>query len=296
MSDRQTEAILEQLKKKSAVAARVGRYVGAQDGRALVDMGDQRFAVPFKSAGFVPQINESVWIESIDDQMFMTGPTAPKPGIGVVLTITGATAVVRTDFGDFPMVVAPTDPMPSSGDSVGISWSSGPWCILLIDVPAEGEAPPDPGGGAGTVRVAEFRAIDAGSTDRGSARWWQAQPWSSATTYGAWFYGTQIKDTIPAGAVFESLEFYVSWAVRRYGGSRFALHTSPTKAGVPAMGAYTVWDPPEGWQTPPDPAGWFAELKAGGGSFGVGLNQGGYEQFRSLAQDGLSGALRIKWR
>lgn len=285
----------------SRVAPRVGRYVGNDGQSALVDIGGQRVAMPFLT-GFVPQINEPVHVWSVDGSMFMAGPTTAKPGVGVVLAITGTNATVRTDFGDYKMPVAPSDPMPTSGDSVGISWSSSPWCTLLVDVPDPAEPPPTPGGGgAGTeVKTAEFRAVDAGSTDRGSARWWQAEPWSSNTTYGAWFYGTQIKDTVPASAQFVSLEFYVSWRQRSGGAARFTLHQSPYKSGVPAMTGYAEWAPAGGWQVPPDAAGWFNALKAGGLQWGVGLNQGGYNKFaapkQGAGQDPLSGAIRIKWR
>jgi hypothetical protein len=284
------------VERKSTVTPRIGRYVGNDGNLALVDLGDQRVPVRFGTP-WVPEINEPVWVDSIDGALRLTGPTLPKPGSGVVSTITGNTATVLTDFGEHTLTVAPTDPMPTSGDTVGIVWSgpARPWCTLLIDVPDPVQPPPAPGGGGSEVKAAEFRAIDAGSTDRGAPRWWQTQPWSSNTTYGAWFYGSQIKDTIPAGATFVSLEFYVSRVQDQGGSPRFTLHSDPVKAGIPAMSAYVEWDPPNGWQTPPDPAGWFAALKAGGDRYGVGLNQGGYSKFSSLAGDGMSGALRVKW-
>lgn len=280
---------------KSTVTLRVGRYVGNEQMNALVDMGGQRIAVPFATA-HVPQIGESVWVESVDGLLLMKGPTQPKPGIGVVLTINGTQGVIRTDFGDFTMTVAPTDPMPTSGDTVGISWSTQPWCTLIVDMPDPPLPPPPPSSGGGEVKTAEFRAVDAGSTDRNRARWWQPQPWASESTFGAWFYGNQIKDTVPAEAQFVSLEFFVAWDRRRFGGSRFALHSDAFKGGVPPMGPASVWNPDGGWQTPPDTEGWFNALKAGGDRWGIGLNQGGYEQFKSLAQDGMSGAIRIRWR
>ncbi|MBD8218194.1 hypothetical protein IFU40_06050 [Microbacterium sp. CFBP 13617] len=282
---------------KSKVVPRIGRYVGADGGHALVDLGDQRVPVQFATP-WVPTINEPVWVDSVDGRLRLVGPTSPKPGIGVVETINtaGTSAVVQTDFGKHTLIVAPTNPLPTSGDTVGIQWSSQPWCTLLIDVPDPTAPPPAPIGGGGTTRTAEFRAIDAGSTDRDRPRWWTGQPWSSDSTYGAWFYGTQIKDTIPPGAEFVALEFYVAWSRRRYGGSRFALHTDPYKAGIPSMGAVTEWNPNDGWQTPPNAEGWFGSLKAAGGRYGVGLDQGGWEEFKSLAQDGMSGALRITWR
>lgn len=288
--------------RKSTVTPRKGRYVGNDGMLALVDLGDQRVPVQFATA-WVPQINEPVWVDSIDGVLRLTGPTMPKPGVGVILTVTGTSCEVRTDFGDFRMPIAPSSATPSSGDTVGISWSSQPWCALLVDVPDPEEPPEPPSAGASEVKTAEFRAIDAGSTDRGSPRWWQAQPWASNTTFGAWFYGSQIKDTIPAGAtlVYENGQPQIFLFIRKMqqnagGTPRFALHNQFTKGPVPAYQPFVEWNPPNGWQTPPDPEGWFSALKAGGGAAGVGLNQGGWSQYASLAQDGMSGALLVKWR
>lgn len=287
---------------KSTVTPRIGRYVGNEGMNALVDLGDQRVSARFATP-WVPQTNEPVWIDSVDGMLRLVGPTQPKPGVGVIETISGTTAVVQTDFGNYTMPVAPTDPMPSSGDSVGISWSTTPWCTLLVDVPDPVPPPPPPSGGGVEVKTAEFRAIDSGSTDRGSARWWTAQPYASNSTFGAWFYGTQIKDTIPAGAelVYEEgvpqLAMFIAYRQRQGGLPRFALHSDPYKAGVPTFGPYTEWAPAGGgFFTPPDAADWFNALKAGGSWWGIGLDQGGYNIFANLAQDGFSGALRIKWK
>jgi len=288
-----SDVLLKLLAEKSRVIPRVGRYVGFDSGQALVDLGNERFPAAF-TGGFVPQINDAVHVWSVDGVMFLIGPTVAKPGVGTVLTVSGSNANVSTDFGTFSMPFMGATP--TSGDTVGISWSTSPWCGKLSSTPVTPVPPPDPGGGGSTVRTETFRAVDAGSTDRGSARWWQAQPWASNTTFGAWFYGTQIKDTIPAGATFVSLEMYASWQQRSGGAPRFALHNLFTKSGLPTFGAYTEWAPGAGWQTPPMAAAWFAALKAGGASAGVGLNQGGFNKFSSLAQDGLSGALRISWK
>lgn len=291
------DAAREANDRKSTVTPRVGRYVGNDGVFALVDLGDQRVPVRFGTP-WVPQINEPVWVDSIDGVLRVAGPTLPKPGVGIVLTITGTQAVVQTDFGDFAMPVAPTDPMPSSGDTVGISWSSQPWCTLLIEVPDPPAPPPPPTPPGQEWQTTEFRAIDAGSTDRHQARWWTGQPRAGNSTYGAWFYGTAIKDTIPAGAQFGGLEFYVSRVHDSGGAPRFTLHSDPFKAGVPAMGSVFEWDPPHGYQTPPAPWAevFFHDLIGGGSRFGVGLNQGGNHIFANLAQDGMSGALRIRWR
>lgn len=290
-----SNAARHEVERKSTVVPRKGRYVGNSGLYALVDLGDQRVPVQFATA-WVPQINEPVWVDSVDGVLRLIGPTIPKPGIGVVQTITGTTASILTDFGEFTMTVAPTDPMPTSGDTVGIHWSSQPWCTLLVDLPDAPEAPTDPGGGSGVVQSAEFRAIAAGSTDRGSVRFWTSEVYASNSTYGVWAYGSQIKDTIPASAQFVSLEVYVSWRQKQGGAPRWVLHNLAALSGVPSVSGYSEWSPGEGYQTPPGAEGWFNALKAGGGSWGVGFNQGGFNIARSLSADGMSGALRIRWK
>lgn len=295
------DAIRKLIGEKSRVTPYVGRYVGADGSNALVDFGDQRFPVPFLTA-FVPEIAEPVNVWSVDGSLFLVGPTQPKPGMGVVATVSGDLVSVVTDYGTFTMpYTAPTvdTPPPSSGDTVGIDWSSGAKCYRLSTSPDPVPPPPPPSGGGSQVQTATFRAQDAGSTDRASARWWTDRPYASNSTFGAWFYGSQVKDTIPAGAQYVSLEFYVSYQQRQGGSPRFTLHNDQTKGGVPGMSAYWEWSPAEGFQKPVNDAtaqSWFNALKAGGDRAGVGLNQGGFNVFRSLAQDGMSGALRISWR
>lgn len=272
-------------------AVRLARFAEmGSDGSAYVDMETSRFVA--ESTGYVPQVGETVQILSVGRRHLMF-PARALPGTGIVMTVTDGVANVQTVVGEFSMPyvgVAPT-----SGDLVGISWSEQPFVIgKLSQQPDAPEPIPDPGGS--TVRSATFMVIDTGSTDRDKSRWWQAQPWASNTTYGAWFYGTQIRDTIPAGASLVSLEFYVSWAQRQGGDPRFALHNLASKSGVPVMQPYTQWSPGGGWQTPPMAAAWFAELKAGGSALGIGLNQGGYNKFSSRAQNSMTGALRISWK
>ncbi len=273
------------------VALRRAVFAEAVAGVAMVDMGDSRFACDFGS-GYVPRPGETVQILSVDDRHLLF-PAKPLPGTGIVFTAGSGLVTVDTIAGRVQMPYIGT--APTSGDLVGISWSELPFCIGKLSVQPKAPDPiPDPG--AGSVRSATFQVIDTGSTDRGAARWWQDQPWASNTTFGAWFYGTQIRDTIPAAAAFVSLEFFVSWQRRQGDAPRFALHDQAVKGALPAFGGFAAWAPDNGWQVPPNAAGWFAALKAGGPSLGVGLNQGGFNKFSSRAQNAMTGALRISWR
>lgn len=292
MTDK-TAAKIAELAARPGAQVRRGVFVGLNaDFMALVDLGDSRFPCAF-GAGIIPEINETVQVLSIGSQ-HLVFPLAGKPGEGTVVLVASPMVTVQTSIGDVIMPYVGT--APSSGNRVAIGWSEGPRCLGVLSTTVTPPDPPPAPGGGGALRTVTFRAIAAGSTDRGAPRWWSPNPQAGNSTYGAWFHGTAIKDTIPADAVFEGLQFKVNRIQDQGGQPRFTLHSDPYRAGVPAMSAYTEWDPPGGWQTPPDPEGWFNELKAGGSRFGVGLNQGGYNIFASLAQDSESGALRISWR
>lgn len=287
-----TDRLLDLIDDKSTVTIRTGSFVGIADGRALIDLGGNRFPVAF-SNGSIPTLNDPVNVCSVDGTWYLLGPSQPKPNVGTVITVSTQTLTLQTSVGIVTAIIGGTPP--SSGDRVTIQWTEdGAVSGLRLATTPTLTAPPNTGGGGSVVKEATFRAIDAGSTDRGAARWWQAQPWASNSTYGAWFYGTQIKSTIPSGSTPISAEIYINRVQDQGDAPRFALHTSPTKGGVPTMSAYVPWDLPNGWNTLP--AGWFEQLMGGGGYFGIGLNQGGYNKFASLAEDGLSGALRMKWR
>lgn len=275
------------------VMLRRGVFSGVGAGVALVDMGTSRFACDW-GTGYVPTVGETVQILTVNDRHILL-PSKALPGTGTVMTTSATLVTVQTIAGTFTMPFIGT--APTSGSLVGISWSETPFVIGALSVQPTTPGPvPNPGGGGPTLRSATFQVTDTGSTDRGSPRWWQAQPWASNSTFGAWFYGNQIRDSIPAAAEFVSLEFYVSWQQRQGAAPRFALHDSGAKGLIPGFGAVTAWNPEGGWQVPPDPAGWFNQLKAGGSRMGVGLNQGGYNKFSSRAQDSMTGALRISWK
>lgn len=296
VDDEQTLRLVSGL---SSITRRAGVYVGFREGFAVVDMGGERFDARFASAGFVPQPNDAVWVETIGNgverSVYMTGPATPRPGLGVVLTVGDPLVTVSTDFGEFSMPFA--GEQPTSGDTVGISWSSGPWCSKLSTSPEEPPPPPDPTPApAPKVQEVEFRPFDAGTT-HGNGDWWQREVWAADNNVGAWFYGNSIRDTIPSNAEFVSLQVYVN-RIQRFGSPpNWAAHNLTGKSGVPSFAHLTSWHPDgNGFQTPPNAHDWFNALKGGGSHVGIGLNHGGYNKFASLASDGMSGALKISWK
>lgn len=229
----------------------------------------------------------------------MLGPSAPKPGRGIVTTVTGDLATVTTEFGDYRMPYGPPGEPPTSGDSVAIIWP-GPSAVKLSTSPDPVEPPPNPGGGdTGPQEYKlEVRAVDTGSIAKSGGDWWQARPWNSPSNFGCWFYGTTLADSIPDDAQFVSLEIYLSWARHRWDNVlRWGSHTLPWKSGRPNVAGAALWDPGRvaGWYSPPWAGDWFNAAKAG--NFGVALNGAtGQEEASSLAEDGQSGALRITYR
>lgn len=271
---------------------RRGVYAGMSGGFPLVDMGDSRFVCDW-GAGYVPPVGETVQIVTVNDR-HMLFPSKALPGTGTVMTVSSTLLTVQTTVGavSLPYIGA----TPTSGQTVGIQWSDVAHVTgVLSTTPAPPPPVPDPGTGP-VQRSATFQVVDTGSHNVGSGNYWQAQPWASDSTFGGWFYGTQIPDTIPASATFVSLEFYVSWQARRGASPNFGLHGLGGKTGQLGFTNVSAWNPNGGWQTPPNAATWFAGLKSGGGRLGIGLSHGGFNQFSSRAEDAMSGALRITWR
>lgn len=287
----EVDALFSEFGGRARVVLRRATFAEMRDGAPWVDMGQSRFACDF-GTGYVPRVGETVQVMTVDDRHLLF-PARALPGVGTVMTLGSTQVTVQTTAGEFtmPYVGEP----PTSGQIVGISWSEQPFVIGALSVQPEGR-PPAPDPGAGGVRSATFQTIDTGSHNIGSSNYWQQQVWASDSTYGGWFYGTQVADTIPAGASLVSLEFYVSWQQRYGSAPNFGLHGLASKSGQLSFTNVQAWAPGGGWQTPPNAAAWFNALKAGGGRLGVGLRNGGYNKLSSRAQDGMTGALRISWK
>lgn len=283
------DVLLRLIAAKSKVRPLVGTFVSAAAAGCEVDVGGGRIPARFGS-GYLPEVNEPVTVWVIDDDTaFVMGPTLTKPAQGTVTAVTAGLVTLSTDFGD---VVAPYyGATPAAGQIMGLRWHGGPQALGVLSTSPAPPTPPDPPAPpAAGQHVDTFQAVDAGSFNRYG--WQQAQVWASDSYEGAWFQGTKIADTIPSVAQMQKVEMFVSAQQIRFAPPNFALHPHPTKpAGAPAFGAPSAIPVAPGWITLP--LEWGDALKAGGGSFGVGVDHGGYSIFRSLAQDGMSGAIRI---
>jgi hypothetical protein len=286
------DVIREALRNTPRLTALVGTFVGFEGGMPLVDVGGGRIPVA-TFGGIFPIVNESCHVWFINGSPFLMGPTAPKPGIGTVTAVDGDLVTVQTDAGD---VILPfyAGYSPAVDDIVKIDWSSAPAVAWVLSTQPDAEpAPPAPGGGTGeSVQV--FTAVDAGSHDPAYG-WHLADVWASNSKIGAWFYGTKISDTVPASATILSVEMYMA-PTKILGVPNLVAHANPVRpaGGLAISSANVPVGIAAGWVGLPIAFG--QHLKAGGSSFGVGVNHGGFSKFASLAQDPMSGALRIRYK
>lgn len=290
----QATTVREALASASKITPIVGTFVGYESGKLIVDVGGGRIPVE-PAGGIIPQINEDCWVWFINTTPFLMGPSIPKPGYGTVTAVSGDWVTVSTAVGSETLpFFAGYSPM--VGDIVKIDWSELPAVAWVLSTQPDPVTPPPAPGVPSGEHVQVFTAVDAGSQNSSGGSWWQAQVWASNTTRGMWFYGTKLPDTIPSGAVILSVEIYVSLAQKFGANPNFATHVYAGKPG--GVAGFSSGNTPtavaNGWIGLPVSFG--NSLKAGGGSRGVGCNQGGFNKFSSLAADPQSGALRIRYR
>lgn len=275
------------LARKSTVTPLVGQLVEASASGFVVDVGGGR--IPARCAtNLVPAINDPVNVVFIDGVPFVIGPTTPVADRGTVVSVAGGLVTVTTAFGDleipYNVALAPT-----AGQVLHLI---GKYADSVMSTsPAGGTPPPPPPSGGSATHVDTFPAIDAGSYGYGS--WQRTEVWASDHYQGAAFYGSKIPDTLPASAVIQRVQFYVSAKQIQGNPPNFALHTYQSKpGGPPTLTSDTPIGIVPGWENDL-PLSFGNAMRAGGGSFGVGVDHGGYSILRSLAEDSLSCALMI---
>jgi hypothetical protein len=283
------DAIFDLVGGKTKVTMWPASFVGLDGDWALCDIsnGDVAGRVPTRvTTEYRPEVNEPVYVIAVDGKFYLLGPSVPKPAQGTVTTVGSDTVKVSTDMGDVTATVGVGVTL-SAGQVVKLFWSDGAHVLAaLTAAPTPPTPPPAPGGGT-SKHIDVFQALDAGTFQ---SRWWQAQPWASDNTLGAWFYGSKIRDTL-RDATVSRIELYASVA-QRYGAvPNIGVHPHPSKpAGGPSIQSATGVDVADGrWITLPLAFGQYLAANVGG----IGLAHGGFNKFRSLAADAQSGALRI---
>ena len=287
--------IRDELASVSRVSREIGTFVSTDGVRAMVDFGGGR--VPADFAGYLPAVNESVFILRVDGALTIIGPTTMKPDQGTVVTApTDDRVTVSTDIGDVSCIY-PSGLTLSSGQQVKLFWQGDFGFVLDVmsttpDPPAPPPAPePPPSSGGSQI----FTAIQSGSHN--GSRWYTGQVISADSSLGIWAYGTKIRDTIPAGVTTKTLEIWISIAQVNVGAPiNFAAHGYGTVDNAPAPSfatSFAATPGGSGWLSLDPNLGNF--LNAGGGYLGVGVNHGGWWFLNDLNADSMSGALRITW-
>lgn len=286
MIDEATQ-ILALINKKSRVLPLQGTFVAANVNGCTVDVGGGHIPAQW-GTDYLPEINESVWVEFIDGVAFMRGPATGKAGQGTVVSVAGGFVTLTTDFGQIivPYNAALT---PTAGQVLKLTWRGGGYADSLMSTsPPPNVAPPTSNGGT-KVHADKFTTLDAASWN---GSWSSSRLWASNTYLGAAWYGTKIRDTIPSTAVVSRVQVYISPVQIQGNNPIFALHADLSRpAGAPSLSSPTAIAIAPGWVDLPNSFG--DALKSGGGMAGIGLDHGGFNILHSRAEDADTAALLI---
>jgi hypothetical protein len=270
----------------------VGSFVEADGENGVVDVGGARVTIPSVGTYF-PLPGDPVRVLRTDEGTFLLGPASPRSAVGKV-TATGTpriTVEYPPDSGITKLMGYPTAYTPAVDDLVIVDWASGGTVVAAITAAADFEpATPDPTPVTGGRKVQVFTATDSGNWNGG---WWTNEVWASDNNYGAWFYGSKIRDTIPDDAVIVKTEIYLPAYFQFGDPPNFRTHVHDSRpAGAPTYSATVVLSSSRsGWVTLPNSVGDFLKANVGG----TGMRQGGYTKYRGIQTDAQSGAMRITY-
>jgi hypothetical protein len=283
--------VLLGLTARSPVRVWPATYVGLDDnGWILCDVanGDATGRVPAQvMTAYRPEIGERVFLLAVSGAFYLVGPAMPKPARGTVTQVSPSAVTLDTDMGP---VTATYDAgvTLSASQVVKLLWSEGAHVVGVLAAPPIPPAPPPSPIAAATTHIDVFQPLDAGSFSDGS--WRQQQPRAADGVLGAWFYGSKIRDSL-LGAPVSRVELWSTLTQRDGAAPNIGLHSHAAKpAGPPTITTATPIPVPErGWVQLPVSFGQYLANTDGG----IGLDHGGTNTFRSLADDPMSGALRI---
>lgn len=209
--------------------------------------------------------------------------------LGTVQAVASNLATVTGDDGQTYRYPYPFGAAPTAGQRVALSHahqmvlgriSTDPSAVV-VDPPA-----PPPTGNTGR---ATFLPIDSGNFMNGAYRDQFVEV--STTRSAAYWYGTQIADTIPDSAIITaaSVALVEHWDRVPGTATQMALHTQPTRAGEPALeGSVPVSDSGSF-----SLLGEYANRLKTGAAFGLGFRKNtGNRRFGPYSE---SGAITMEW-
>lgn len=202
-------------------------------GRAIINISGGEVAVPVVGAAPVP--GRQVWVLHVGDAAVCLG-MLPRASMGLVQgAATAGRVPVLADDGtvySVPYLGA----APGSGLRVALDWSTGGHVQGVLSAEPEGSeyVPPSTAPPAGETRTITVNPVDSGSYSNSAGSWFGTAVASDSNSRGAYFYGTQVRDSIPAGAVVTRAEFFAAFEQARFAGVQIGASTLASKSGAPS--------------------------------------------------------------
>lgn len=280
------ETVARKFAQQATVRTETAVFV-RMDGRlAVVNIGASTITVP--CVGFYPPVaGMAVRVDWVNGSPAVTGPVVPLNPLGEVTSTGTPRATVLVDGVSYTLPVM-ADYTPVVGDMVAINWSMGVIMgkVAAVDTP---DAPSESGSGGAKPFTVTVRAADSGRYQSGSG-WWGKAPWASASNDGIWVYGNRVKDAVGSGSV-TSVQIYLPLQ-QQVGAASVGVHPHAwMPPGAPTITSKTnlPLGRRSGWQTLPTSFGVYVSS----GGRGIAVADGGYNIWRGVDTDSLSGALRI---
>jgi hypothetical protein len=251
-----------------------------------------------------PAVNRPVWVLQVGTTAVCLGkPSGPVYGTVQSDGVNGFAAVLGDDGVTYSLPYS-TMYQPASGHRVALEWAgygrieqrvSGEYSPA--GEPIQNNPTPPPGAGAATGGDRVFYPVDSASWQGGGWARSDSVVYGSSYAVGAFFYGSQIADSIPPGATITGIEIYLTVDQASGSQAQFGYHPYGTRPGA----AFT----PTGMYVPRPLARGFAgyvplDLKFG--TFlrdtpgGIGTKGAGYRVFRGKSGGQSQGALHITWK
>lgn len=254
------------------------------------------------AGGQFPAVGDSVLVLQAGTALVCIG-AMPKPAHGIVTaTASGGHVNILADDGMTYAMNYNHLYTPAINDHVKLDWDLiGGYVVGPLAAAPTGDpntvvpvAPTNPeGGDSGPSSYSRiFYPTDSGTYNPDYGTYVFSDVWCSDSTFGAYFYGTQISGSIPDGATITSIRVYLQETANYYPGSLATIgtHALTHKAGQPTPSNVTTVSAGSGWKTLTAAIG--NALKTGA-AFGLATDHGGYHIFSR--KGGSSGALSISW-
>lgn len=294
---KQTRAALGDLAAASPVAQAASVIATSYPNYVTVNMAGGNVQAICVGGQF-PAVGDNVMVLQIGPTLICLG-AIPKPAHGIVTAAAANGRVtVKADDGATYSLNYNHLYTPAVNDHVKLDWDLiGGFVVGPLAAAPTGDphlilpaGPPPPAEGSSQHTVV-FNPTDSGTWNGSS--YFTTEVYCGDSTVGAYFYGTQIADTIPDNAVINGIALYVDETTNYYPGSfaTFGLHPLAGKSGNPAASSPVAITAGSGWKGLP---GGFGDALKTGSMRGLSTAHGGYHIFAPKGV-GNSGALSITW-